>query len=55
MEIKVYQSLDAYSKRKSIYVRRIEVTEGVTIDIALLLRAMRILYPGSVVEFLIVP
>ena len=55
MELKVYLSFKDYQNRKSVFCKRVDVTEGVTVDFGLLLRSMRVLYGSTcIVEFLIV-
>lgn len=56
MEIRVYLNCDAYALKQSVYVRQIDVVDGVSIPFEIILSSMRILYGSAcVVDFIVLP
>ncbi len=56
MEIRVYLNLDAYASKSCVYVRQIDVVDGVSVPFEVILSSMRILYGSAcVVDFIVLP
>lgn len=54
MEVRVYLNYEAYSSRKWVYCRQVEVNGSVEFPFNQILSAMRVLYGNTcVVEFLV--